>query len=89
MYETLTRNSVTTCRTGTPSTAARNPQAQVVRMRHPHCGPLGRNQTETPGITNFAQRESLVDSAQSKTALSQGQNRVGRKKSLCCGASGI
>ncbi len=35
-----------------------NPQAQVIRMRHPHCGPLGPNQTETPGITNFAQRES-------------------------------
>lgn len=47
-----------------------NPQAQVVRIRHP----LGPNQTETPGITNFAQRESLADSAQSKTALGRGQN---------------
>ena len=52
-----------------------NPQAQVVRIRHPHCGPLGPNQTETPGITNFALRESLADSAQSKTALGRGQNR--------------
>jgi hypothetical protein len=43
-----------------------NPQAQVVRIRHP----LGPNQTETP-----AQRESLADSAQSKTALGRGQNR--------------
>jgi hypothetical protein len=29
-----------------------NPRAQVVRIWYPHCGPLGPNQTETPGILN-------------------------------------
>ena len=71
MYETLTRNSAATCRTGTPpSTAARTRK----RRSFEYGIPSVRIKPRPQEITNFAQRESLADSAQSKTALGRGQN---------------